>query len=85
MRKDILEDIINRWDPIGLFPDAPDNEYAREINIIYKYIEENEIVKESLAIYIHSVFTQSFGTDLFTDSIEQCMRISERINSGTTG
>ena len=34
-----LQQIINEWDPIGLFPIAPKDEYVEEIRKIEEYIE----------------------------------------------
>jgi hypothetical protein len=30
--QEVVKRIIDEWDPINLFPDAPENEYSTEIN-----------------------------------------------------
>lgn len=75
-----VREIINDWDPIGLFPMAPDDEYEYEIKKIYEYILDNvNIGKKELASYISSTFIELFGIDSFTASDIDCLSIAEQI------
>ncbi|MBR1930911.1 MAG: DUF1871 family protein [Lachnospiraceae bacterium] len=75
-----LEDIINKWDPVGLFPMAPDDEYEKEIKRIGDYINATEeICAKELAEYISQIFSAAFGKDVFLDNDEECMGIAENI------
>ncbi len=44
-----LLDIINEWDPIGLFPMAPKDEYMNEAKKIYEYAVFNNVKVNDLA------------------------------------
>lgn len=75
-----VRDIINDWDPIGLFPMAPDDEYEDVIRQIYKYISDNaDIGKKELATYISNTFIDLFGIDSFTASDIDCLYVAEQI------
>ena len=73
-----IRDVINEWDPIGLFPCAPDDEYEIEI----KNIEEelNKIKSEKLlARAIYSIFINAFGEDVFKKSLTECTVIARQL------
>ena len=75
-----VREIINDWDPIGLFPMAPDDEYEDEIKKIYEYILDNtDIGKKELATFISNTFIELFGIDSFTASDIDCLSIAEQI------
>ena len=74
----IIKKIINTWDPINLFPSAPENEYYLEIREIYSFIKSKHDSCE-LAQKVKDVFTKSFG-DIFQNTMEQCMEIANEIN-----
>lgn len=38
--------IVNKWDPIGFFPMAPNDEYINEIRKIYEYLNVSKNVTE---------------------------------------
>lgn len=72
--------IINDWDPIGLFPMAPKNEYVIEIKRIYEYILKNQNLQIiTLAEVINQIFMQTFGADVYDENIEQCILVAEKI------
>jgi hypothetical protein len=43
MLYDTIKEVINKWDPIELFPHAPKNEYDKESAAIYEFIKERII------------------------------------------
>ena len=79
LNKKILN-VINRWDPLELFPIAPEDEYCEEIKKIQKYIENsNELSTEKLAVKINEIFIQSFGEDDFSKSLEECRAVANQM------
>lgn len=57
-----IAEIINKWDPIGLFPLVPQNEYYDEVKLIVNYVEKNRLVtEEELSEKIKSIFLEAFG------------------------
>ncbi|TCO79096.1 hypothetical protein [Marinisporobacter balticus] len=54
-----LKSIIDEWDPIQLFPGAPDDEYIIEINTIYDLVDDSTNVEE-LVLIIRGVFLKYF-------------------------
>jgi len=77
---EIIEKIINQWDPIGLFPGAPQDEYKDEINSIYLFTKNNNnLTIESLADEIYKIFIKSFGEDIFALKKEDCRNIAVAI------
>ena len=77
---DSVREIINDWDPIGLFPMAPDDEYEDEIRQIYEYVSDNaNIGKKELATFISDTFIDVFGIDVFTASDIDCQSVAEQI------
>ena len=75
-----ISDIINEWDPIEIFPMAPEDEYCEEIRKIQEYIEKsNELSMDKLAIKIKEIFIQSFGEDIFSKNLEECSMIANCI------
>lgn len=72
--------IINEWDPIELFPLAPDDEYIREIEIIEKIVQNNSgISSNDLAYEIYHLFLERFGSEVFLCDIEDCLKIAMKI------
>ena len=79
MNKKIIE-IINEWDPVELFPMAPQDEYFEEILRIEEIILRNEkITVEGLAAKINEIFTNSFGIDVYKKSVDDCIQVAKRI------
>jgi hypothetical protein len=72
-----VKQIIDNWDPMGLFPWAPDDEYHSEIEEIEKILEyTNEL--NDLSVNIHSIFNKYFG-NVFTGSINDCEIVAKKI------
>lgn len=75
----IIKYIIDEWDPIGLFPAAPDDEYNIEIKKIVKSIEAmNCINSNKLAAEIKNIFSLTFE-ECFRKEYVDCIKISEKI------
>jgi hypothetical protein len=69
--KEMITDIINRWDPVDLFPFAPCDEYKREIESIVALIGDTSTI-EDIAIIVFNVFNKSCGNDVFKKSLSDC-------------
>ena len=75
-----LTQIINEWDPIGIISFTPKDEYAPEIKEIVKFLgvcNKDDIA--SLAEKIMIIFTQSFGSNIFTKQLQECKVIARKI------
>jgi len=78
--KSKITKIINEWDPIDLFPLAPEDEYTIEIETINKIINDNtEISVENLATEIHQLFTKRFGNDVYFREQKECLKVATEI------
>ena len=73
-----IKEIIDAWDPIGLFPFCPEDEYHSEISQIECFISESKKEKD-LGEYIFEVFIKSFGENSFQRSITECRMIASKI------
>ncbi len=73
-----IRKIINEWDPINLFPYAPDDEYSVEIEMIKEGIKKVNN-QEELTALIQEIFISQFGNDYFDFSIEESKNISKKI------
>ena len=72
--------IINEWDPIDLFPMAPEDEYVREIESLNKIVYDNtEISVDDLAVEIHELFTKRFGSDVYLREQIECLKVADEI------
>lgn len=72
--------IINDWDPIGVFPMAPKDEYVNEIKKIYEYVYSNQNLQtRTLAEAINKIFVETFGADVYDENLEQCILVAEKI------
>ncbi len=60
----LIRDIINEWDPICLFPMAPENEYEDEIKQIYNLLNGEDLSIERIEEGIERIFIKSFGEGL---------------------
>lgn len=76
-----IKKVIDEWVPIGLFPDAPDNEYNSEILMVQQYIKNcnGVIVKDQLADKIKEIFETQFGSDVFAYVVDDCRSIAVNI------
>lgn len=74
--------IVNKWDPIGFFPMAPKDEYMSEIKKIYEYLNvSQEVTAEKLANKINEIFLSSFGSDVYVEDVEGCLKVAKEIIS----
>lgn len=76
--------VVNEWDPIGFFPMAPKDEYINEIKKIIEYLNKNQdISEEKLTKKINEIFIQSFGSEVYVEDIDGCLKVAKGIlNSG---
>lgn len=80
MNINCIKKIINEWDPVNLFPAAPENEYSVEISKICKIIGQNKNISEiELANHIKKIFVDSFGTCIFKAQEKDCLMITNSI------
>jgi hypothetical protein len=81
----IIQGTINKWDPVGLFPYAPPDEYDSEISEICEFIDrtiqKGDIEENELASRICEVFSRSFGNDVFKAGFEECLAVARKIIS----
>ncbi|AGF55477.1 hypothetical protein B0P06_000427 [Clostridium saccharoperbutylacetonicum] len=78
--KDIIMTIINDWDPIGLFPMAPTDEYISEIEKIQEVLKSNNYMTiGQLAFEINNIFLKTFGDEVYTKSLNECKKIAAEI------
>ena len=73
-----IKEIIDTWDPIGLFPFCPEDEYHSEISQIEAFLSEPKSEKD-LGEYIFALFTESFGADAFQRPMAECCIIARKI------
>ena len=73
-----IKGIIDTWDPIGLFPFCPEDEYHSEISQIESFLNESKGEKD-LGEYIFELFIKSFGENSFQRSINECRMIASKI------
>lgn len=71
-----VKSVIDEWDPIDLFPWAPDDEYHSEIEEIQHLLRITDNPDE-LAEGIYEVFVESFGQRTFNKSREECKQIAK--------
>ena len=77
---DNITEIINEWDPIGLFPLAPEDEYECEIKKIYDYIRlDQNMTVDVLARKINEIFLQAFDEEVYNENMKQCMLAAKKI------
>ena len=80
MKRESLTQIINDWDPIGLIAFSPQDEYLNEIKMIEKILttcDKNDT--NFLANEIFKIFTNSFGSNVFTSQLDECISIAKKI------
>lgn len=73
--KDLVREVINSWNPYGLLPHAPDDEFESEIEKVTDSLKEAKTV-EDLAGSIQLIFERSFG-DPF--KYESCLKVAAQI------
>ena len=73
-----IKEIIDTWDPTGLFPSCPGDEYHSEISQIETFLSEPKSEKD-LGEYIFSLFIKSFGANVFQRPLAECCIIAHKI------
>ncbi|MBQ5558236.1 MAG: DUF1871 family protein [Lachnospiraceae bacterium] len=77
--KEIMN-LINAWDPIGVFPLAPKDEYINEIRKIERYLHDNTSLNtEILSKRINDIFKKSFGDDVYIENMNACKVVAQKI------
>lgn len=77
---DRVNEVINNWDPIDLFPLAPSDEYSSEIKQIFEVVAQNPAIStKELAVEIEKIFIGAFGRDIFLRDFEECIIIAKKI------
>lgn len=78
--KEIIIKIINQWDPVDLFPHAPQDEYELEIKEVIKIINSGETLTSAmLGQQIYELFLRTLGSNVFLCSVDECHKIAEKI------
>ena len=72
-----VAEIINGWDPISLFPYAPEDEYYSELNLV-KQVMSCCLNANELADKIYNIFSRAFG-DLFVETKQECLYIADKL------
>lgn len=71
----IVKKIVDEWDPIGLLPFAPEDEYEMEIAgivTLLNKVDSDEILSDGIG----RIFKKSFGESL---SKEECFSVAKKI------
>jgi len=76
--KAIVEEVINNWDPLNLFPGAPKDEYKEEIDLITLLLKDTNDI-HNIAHGIRNIFIKSFGDDIFNKNCDECFAIANFI------
>lgn len=76
-----IKKIINEWDPICLFPMAPEDEYEKEIAEIHNLLTKEKLSLERIEEGIEEIFIKAFGEDLFYafTSKEKCKEVAGKL------
>ncbi|MEW9111547.1 MAG: DUF1871 family protein [Cytobacillus gottheilii] len=71
----LVKKTINEWDPIGVLPDAPDDEYEFEVALIMTLLSKAD-TEEALSEGIAEIFSKSLGGHY---TKEECLPIAREI------
>lgn len=82
--KKLIKEVIDGWDPIGLFPDCPSDEYSMEIDEIFSVANQKSETAEELGEIVYKVLKKYFDGS-FTKTKTECIRIAEKIASEKDG
>ncbi|PSL09425.1 uncharacterized protein DUF1871 [Fusobacterium naviforme] len=69
---------IDRWNPYGLLPDAPHNEFNSESEDVARNIRTDSTV-EKIAKVVSRVFSEAFEPQYFT--VDKCMDVAGKIRA----
>ncbi|WP_161783530.1 DUF1871 family protein [Paenibacillus tyrfis] len=73
--KNLIRQVIHEWNPYGLLPCAPDNEFDSEIEKVTKSLQQVNTLEE-LARSIQEIFSLSFGEPF---KYERCLSVADQI------
>ncbi|MGO4543110.1 DUF1871 family protein [Paenibacillus sp. 2TAB19] len=73
--KTVVTEAINSWNPYGLLPHAPDDEFESEIKKVIESIGDATYINE-LGHRIQVIFEKSFGEPF---KIENCIEVARQI------
>ena len=78
---DVIKKVIDKWDPVELLCiHAPSDEYDSETKEIFDEMNKLEFIEVGIvANIIFSVFSESFGHDVFTLTIGECRTVAQKI------
>ena len=76
MEYSTVEKVINEWDPIGLLPFSPKDEYSSEISKIMEICSMSNSTDE-VGEGILNVFIDAFGIEIFKYSLADCIKIAD--------
>lgn len=78
--RNIICKIINEWDPVGIKPLTPDDEYIVEVSEIESVISKDmNISEKSLSEIISTIFIKNFGKEVFVSSSKDVEKIALKI------
>lgn len=77
-----IKTAVDEWNPYGLLPDAPGDEFDRESKAIYRKISPEDTVQD-IAKAVSAVFSSSFEAEGF--SIKECAAVAENIKCKLSG
>lgn len=73
--KNIVRQVIHEWNPFGLLPEAPIDEFDSEIEEVILSVTIDSTVEE-LASSIQEIFSSSFGEPF---GYEDCFHAAKKI------
>ncbi|MCP1312221.1 DUF1871 family protein [Paenibacillus tyrfis] len=73
--KNLVRQVIHEWNPYGLLPHAPDNEFDSEIEKVTESLQQVNTLEE-LARSIQEIFSLSFGESF---KYERCLSVANQI------
>ena len=74
-----VKKIVNAWDPIDLLSaHCPPDEYSVECKKIVESLTATASAQE-IGLIIYSIFTESFGSDVFIKSINECIDVAQKL------
>jgi len=77
-----VKSAIDNWNPFGLLPYAPDDEFDRESREIANQID-NYMNVSDVANIVSKVFSRHFFEEGFV--VEDCMDVAKAIHEGLSG
>lgn len=77
----VIKKVIDEWDPVELLCiHTPSDEYDSESKEIFDEMNKLEFIEVGIvANIIFSVFSKSFGHDVFTSTIYECRTVAQKI------